>query len=82
MRYNLNVEIFSCQHLTVKAELYLLVAVYIDGLRLAVDEMAAGLGIIQMVACGVYRKQSQESHQRGGLAVTYLHQTVIILGAG
>ena len=77
-----NVEIVAGQHLTVQAELYLLVGVYINTLGLAVDEMSAYLGVIQMVAQGVYLEHTQESHQSGGLAVAYLNQAVIILGAG
>ena len=75
-------KIIAGKHLSVKAEFNLFVAVYIDRLGLAVDEMLAGFGVVQMLACRINGEQSKESHQSGSLAVTHLDQTVIILGAG
>ena len=61
-------EIIARKHLSVQTELYLLVAVNINRLGLAVNEVFAGLGVIQVVAYGVYLEQSQESQQGCGLA--------------
>ena len=44
--------------------------------------MSACLGIIQMLSGGIDGQQSQESGQGCGLAVTNLHQAVVVLGAG
>ena len=46
---DLNMEIIASQHLTVQAELNLLVGVYVDTLCLTINEVLAYLGIIQMV---------------------------------
>ena len=75
-------KIIAGKHLSVKAEFNLFVAVYIDRLGLAVDEMLAGFGVVQMLACRINGEQSKESHQSGSFAVTHLDQTVIVLGAG
>ena len=75
-------EIGAGQHFTVQAEFYLLVGVNIDCLGLTVDEVLAYLGVIQVVAKGIDLEHSKESHQSGGLAVAYLNQAVVILGAG
>ena len=75
-------EVVAGQHLTVQTELNLLVGVDIDGLGLAVYEVTAGLGVIQMFSGGIYGQEAQESEQRGGLAIADLDQAVIVLGAG
>ena len=79
---DLNVEIIASQHLAVQTELNLLVGVYIDSLGLTVNEMLANLWVVQMIAQCVNLEHTQESYQCGGLAVAYLNQTVVILGAG
>ena len=75
-------EVVAGQHLTVQTELNLLVGVDIDGLGLAVYEVTAGLGVIQMLSGGINGQEAQEPEQRGGLAVADLDQAVIVLGAG
>lgn len=82
MRYYLNVEIFSCEHLSVQAELNLLIRMNVNRFGLTVNEMLACLGIIKVISCGVDGQKTKETCQGRGLAVTYLHQTVIVLGAG
>lgn len=82
MRYNLNVEIFACEHLSVQAELNLLIRMNVNRFGLTVNEMLACLGIIKVISCGIDGQKTQESGQSGGFAVTHLNQAVIVLGAG
>ena len=75
-------EIIASQHLAVQTKLNLLVGVYIDSLGLTVNEMLANLWVVQMIAQRVNLEHTQESYQCSGLAVAYLNQAVVILGAG
>ena len=82
MRNNFNMKIVAGKHLTVKAEFYEFVRVDIDCLRLTVYEMLAGLGVIQMFSCCINGEQAKETGQGGSLALTHLHEAVVILGTG